>query len=156
MDLAWQQLGHAYLQKGMAAEAVDALERAAALSGARDSAHLAYAHAVTGRPDLAAQILDAVLASPDIDLLAFHIALAYSGLGDDDQAFAWLERAGRLVHGASRWSPASGGCTGPGSLGMRVELRSVPCAVLLILPAAGFRRLHGDPRWERLASRLQR
>jgi TolB-like protein/DNA-binding SARP family transcriptional activator len=123
MDLAWQQLGHAYLQKGMAAEAVDAMERAAALGGARDSAHLAYAHAITGRRDLAAQILDSVVASPDIDLLAFSIALVYTGLGDDDQAFAWLER----------------GVAQAGSLGMRVE--------------SGFRRLHRDPRWERLASR---
>jgi TolB-like protein/DNA-binding SARP family transcriptional activator len=126
MDLAWQQLGHAYLQKGMTAEAVDALERAAALSGARDSAHLAYAHAVTGRPDLAAQILDAVLAASDRDALAYHIALAYSGLGHDDQAFAWLER----------------GLAQAGSF----------IGYLAVEP--GFRRLHGDPRWERLVSRL--
>jgi TolB-like protein/DNA-binding SARP family transcriptional activator len=122
MDLAWQQLGHAYLQKGMTAAAVEAMERAAALSGARDSAHLAYAHAVTGRQDLAAQILDAVLASPHADLLALSIALAYTGLGDDDRAFAWLER----------------GVAQAGSMNMRLE--------------SGFRRLHGDPRWERLAS----
>jgi TolB-like protein/DNA-binding SARP family transcriptional activator len=123
MDLAWQQLGHAYLQKGMTAEAVDAMERAAALSGARDSAHLAYAHAITGRHVLAAQILDSVLTSPAVELLAHHIALAYTGLGNDDQAFLWLER----------------GLAQAGSLGMRVE--------------SGFRRLHSDPRWERLTSR---
>jgi TolB-like protein/DNA-binding SARP family transcriptional activator len=128
MDMAWQQLGHAYLQKGMAAEAVDALERAAALSGARDSAHLAYAYAVTGRPDLAAQILTGVLAAPHRDVLAFHIALAYSGLGNHDQAFAWLER-GQAQAGSFMGSIA-------------VE--------------PGFRRLHGDPRWGRLISRQNR
>jgi TolB-like protein/DNA-binding SARP family transcriptional activator len=125
MDLAWQQLGHAYLQKGMPAEAVDALERAAALSGARDSAHLAYAHAVTGRHDVAAQILDAVLATPDRDALAFHIALAYSGLGNHDRAFAWLERG--LAQAASFMGT------------MTVE--------------HGFRPLHGDPRWQALVRR---
>jgi TolB-like protein/DNA-binding SARP family transcriptional activator len=128
MDLAWQQLGHAYLQKGMAAQAVDALERAAALSGARDSAHLAYAYAVTGRPDVAAQILATVLAAPDRDALAFHIALAYSGLGNHDQAFVWLER-GQAQAGSFMGSIA-------------VE--------------PGFLRLHGDPRWGRLLSRQNR
>src|SRR5690606_1002879 len=38
MDVAYQQLAFAWLQKGMAAEAVEAMRRAAALSGARDSA----------------------------------------------------------------------------------------------------------------------
>jgi tetratricopeptide (TPR) repeat protein len=128
MDLAWQQLGHAYLQKGMPAEAVDALERAAALSGARDSAHLAYAYAVTGRPDVASQILARVLAAPHGDALAFHFALAYSGLGDHEEAFAWLER-GQAQAGSFMGSIA-------------VE--------------PGFRRLHGDPRWGRLLSRQNR
>ncbi|HSJ24755.1 MAG TPA: BTAD domain-containing putative transcriptional regulator [Longimicrobiales bacterium] len=125
MDLAWQQLGHAYLQKGMAAEAVAALERAAAMSGARDSLHLAYALAVTGRPDLAAQILDAALATPDSDALAFHIALAYSGLGNDDQVFAWLERG----------------------------LAEASSFIGSFVVEPGFQRLHQDPRWLALVSR---
>jgi TolB-like protein/DNA-binding SARP family transcriptional activator len=126
MDMAWQQLGHAYLQKGMHAEAVNAMERAAVLSGARDSAHLAYAHAVAGHADRATQILGAVLAAPDRDDLAFHIALAYSGLGNHDEAFAWLER---------------GLATAASFIGsMAVE--------------PGFQRLHGDPRWARLVGRL--
>jgi hypothetical protein len=62
------------------------------------------------------------LAFCEVDLLAYPIALAYTGLGNDDQAFAWLER----------------GVAQAGSLGMRVE--------------SGFRRLQTDPRWERLAS----
>jgi TolB-like protein/DNA-binding SARP family transcriptional activator/Tfp pilus assembly protein PilF len=92
MDLALQQLGHAWLQKGMAAEAIDAFERAAALSGARDSLHLAYAFAVTGRRDEAKRILDELSAKGRTSNLAFHFALAATGLGDTDQAFAWLER----------------------------------------------------------------
>src|SRR6185295_16238760 len=38
-DLALQVLGHAYLQKGMNDEALEAFRRAAALNGVRDSAH---------------------------------------------------------------------------------------------------------------------
>ena len=48
LDLVHQQLGHAYLQKGMFRKAIAALRRAADLSGERDSAHLAYAYAVAG------------------------------------------------------------------------------------------------------------
>jgi heme oxygenase len=48
LDLVHQHLGHAYLQKGMTAEAITAMRRAAELSGERDSTHLAHACAVTG------------------------------------------------------------------------------------------------------------
>jgi eukaryotic-like serine/threonine-protein kinase len=128
MDLAWQQLGHAYLQKGLAVEAIDALQRAAALSGARDSAHLAYAYAVIGQHETARQTLEAVLAGPHRDALSHHIALAYAGLGNADQAFAWLDRglaqAGSFI----------------GSL--RIE--------------PGFAALHADPRWDSLVRRQDR
>ena len=92
MDLAWQQLGHAWLQKGMPAEAINAFERAAALSGTRDSLHLAYALAVTGRTDDARRILADLTASGRTGNMAYHFALAATGLGDLDQAFTWLER----------------------------------------------------------------
>jgi tetratricopeptide (TPR) repeat protein len=92
MDLAWQQLGHAWLQKGMADEAIDAFERAAALSGPRDSLHLAYAFAVTGRTDDARRIIADLTATGRTANMAFHFALAATGLGDLDQAFAWLDR----------------------------------------------------------------
>lgn len=126
MDLAWQQLGHAYLQKGMPAEAIEAMQRAAALSGARDSLHLAYAYAVAGQSLEATHILDSVLASPDPDRLAFHIALAYSGLGNRDLAFAWLERG--LEQAGSFMGSA------------------------FVEP--GFEPLHTDPRWANLLRAL--
>ena len=92
MDLAWQQLGHAWLQKGRPAEAIDAFEHAAALSGTRDSLHLAYALAVGGRTGDARRILADLTATGHADNMAYHFALAATGLGDFDQAFAWLER----------------------------------------------------------------
>jgi tetratricopeptide (TPR) repeat protein len=96
MDLAYQQLGHAYLQKGMTDRALDAFHKAAALAGLRDSAHLAYAYGVTGRKAEAQQIINRLVASSrDDDRLAYHIALAYAGLNERDEAFAWLERGRR-------------------------------------------------------------
>jgi Tfp pilus assembly protein PilF len=93
-DLALQVLGHAYLQKGMNTEAIDAFRRAAVLSGVRDSAHLAYAYGVTGHRDDGKRLIEALVASDRSRYLPpFHIALAYAGLGDKDAAFRWLERA---------------------------------------------------------------
>ncbi|GLC23886.1 protein kinase domain-containing protein [Roseisolibacter agri] len=93
-DLAWQQLGHAYLQKGMAAEALDALRRAAALTGARDSATLAYGLAVTGNRTAARRIVAALEASTARRFVPpFELAIAHTGLGDADAAFAWIDRA---------------------------------------------------------------
>ena len=93
-DLALQLLGHAYLQKGMNDEAIDAFRRAAVLSGVRDSAHLAYGYAVTGRRADGKRLVETLVASDGSRYLPpFHIALAYAGLGDKDAAFRWLERA---------------------------------------------------------------
>lgn len=92
MDLAYQELGHAYLQKGNAAEAISAFRRAAALSGPRDSLHLAYAYGVTGQRAEAARILASVLKTTNRNpSLAVHIAMAHTGLGEYEQALDWLE-----------------------------------------------------------------
>jgi serine/threonine-protein kinase len=93
-ELALQLLGHAYLQKGMNDAALDAFRRAAALSGVRDSAHLAYGYAVTGHQADAKRVIETLVATDRSRYLPpFHIALAYAGLGDKDAAFRWLERA---------------------------------------------------------------
>lgn len=94
LDLAHQLLGHAYYQKGMHPEAIASLQRAAELSGPRDSAQLAYMYAATGQPTEARLILDRLLASGSQRYLPpFHIAMAYSGLGEVDETFRWLEAA---------------------------------------------------------------
>lgn len=128
LSLAHQQLGYALLQKDMPAEAVLAFARAAALSGARDSAQLAYAYAVTGRRGDAEHVVRTLLRSADRRYLPpFDVALAYVGLGDVDEAFRWLERA-YAEHAA----------------GMDT---------IAITPA--FAPLHADPRWTRLLRRMR-
>ena len=127
LDLAYQQLGHAYLQKGMNAEAITALRRAASLSGPRDSAQLAYAYAMTGRRAEAERVLRSLLASPrgGTGVASYYVAMAYAGLGDADAAFRWLDRG----HAAGT-------------------------SLVLLKVEPGFERLHGDPRWPKLLSRL--
>jgi serine/threonine protein kinase/Flp pilus assembly protein TadD len=95
-DLAHQCLAHAFLQRGRDEEAVASMQRAAALSGPRDTAQLAYIHARTGDVAEARRVLAGLFegGSPP-DILGFHLAMAYSGLGDADEAFRWLEAAYR-------------------------------------------------------------
>ena len=133
LDLAFQQLGHAYLQKGMTAEAIAAFRQAAALSGPRDLAQLAYALAVSGQREEAERIvcglLDPIAPSTpggSAGGLAYHIAMAYTGLGDVDAAFRWLHYG--LVERAS----------------FMTGVKSEP----------GFARLHDDPRWAPLLGRM--
>jgi serine/threonine-protein kinase len=126
-DLAWQMLGHAYLLKGQNAEAIAALQKAAVLSGLRDSAQLAYAYAVTGDRATARQIVRELLASSDTRYIPpYHIAMAYAGLGQVDEAFHWLERA--------------------------YEERASFTGGVKITQA--FAPLHGDPRWRALLARM--
>jgi serine/threonine-protein kinase len=94
LDLAHQQLSHAYLLKGDHQEAIASMQRAAALSGGRDSAQLAYVYAVAGRRAEAESIVRRLVGVTTYrELLPFHIAMAYSGLGDIDEAFRWLDAA---------------------------------------------------------------
>jgi len=101
-DLAHQLLAHAYLQQDMPDAAIASMRRAAALSGARDEAQLAYVHAATGDARTARRMLKRLLRNGvRLDHLGFHIAMAHAGLGagEADAAFRWLE-AGRAAHGA--------------------------------------------------------
>jgi adenylate cyclase len=92
LDVLHQQLAHAYLQKGMADEAVAAMRRAAELSGPRDTAQLAYVLAVTGnRAEALRLVTELVEASEYPNSQAFHLAMAYAGLEDRAEAFRWLE-----------------------------------------------------------------
>ncbi|MDQ6807463.1 MAG: protein kinase [Actinomycetota bacterium] len=87
-------LGHAYLLKGMGDAAVSEFERAATSGLLLDRAQLAYAYASVGRRADAAALLQTLLASDENGARPlFHIAMAYVGLGDIDEAFRWLERA---------------------------------------------------------------
>ncbi|MGH7463289.1 MAG: tetratricopeptide repeat protein, partial [Longimicrobiales bacterium] len=90
---AYQQLAHAYLQKRMHTAAVESMQRAAELSGARDSAQLAYIYAATGNPAEARRIVQRLVdTESQRDLPAPAMAMAYAGLGDADEAFRWLDK----------------------------------------------------------------
>ena len=95
-SLVHAQLGHAYLQKGMTAEAITEFEAGARIGSPSDKAHLAYGYAMIGRREDAVAIL-ANLVSPGNHAPPFHMALASVGLGDQPEAFRWLEQA-REVH----------------------------------------------------------
>ena len=91
-SLAYAQLGHAYLQRGMPAEAITQFEAGARIGSPSDKAHLAYGYAMAGRREDATAILEN-LVSPGHHPPPFQLALAHVGLGDLDEAFRWLEQA---------------------------------------------------------------
>jgi Flp pilus assembly protein TadD len=128
LDVLHQQLGHAYLQKGMPGEAVAAMRRAAELSGPRDAAQLAYVLAVTGqREEALSMVAELMATATHPNSQAFHVAMAYAGLGDRDEAFRWLE------HGYTERASFMDG--------VRVT--------------AAFDSLHADPRWRHLLQRMR-
>jgi tetratricopeptide (TPR) repeat protein len=121
------QLGHARLQQRRPAEAVAAFRQAAALGSVSDSAYLAYGLAAAGRRAEARAVLRALLATADSRYLPpVGVAAAYTGLGDADAAFRWLERGARE---RAAWMDA---------------LNTIPA----------FAPIHADPRWRDLVRRV--
>lgn len=90
--LSYLFLAMAYREKGMYNEAINVLEEEAKSPGARTlfSAVLAYCYAVAGRRAEALHLLEKLEAGTGSE---FEIALVHIGLGDKDQAFAWLAKA---------------------------------------------------------------
>jgi tetratricopeptide (TPR) repeat protein len=90
------ELGQAYVQKHKYDEAIAAFQRAIELSGhsgAFDSG-LAHVFAVSGRKKEAIKIVQELEARDDQNpSVGADIALIYVGLGDQDQAMIWLDRA---------------------------------------------------------------
>jgi tetratricopeptide (TPR) repeat protein len=89
-------LGQAFVQKHSYKEGIAELQKAIELSPGSTafSANLAYAYAVSGMRGEATKILnDLKNRSPQAFSNAPEIAMVYVGLGDKDQAMAWLEKA---------------------------------------------------------------
>jgi serine/threonine-protein kinase len=89
-------LGRAYVQQGKLPEAIAEFQRA--LEVEKDQTEiwsgLGYAYAVSGKPGEAQKVLDHLKdLSAHSDVAPYNVAIIYAGLGDKDQAFAWLERA---------------------------------------------------------------
>ena len=76
-------------------EAIAEFQRAIELGNSPEAkANRAYAYAMSGRSREAKQILDELQARiPQVYSSPFDLAVAFTGLGDRDRAFSWLEKA---------------------------------------------------------------
>jgi tetratricopeptide (TPR) repeat protein len=89
-------LGRVYESKGRLPEAIVEFRRAAELEkgNAETAASLGHAYALSGNRAEAQKILDQLKApSAHAYVAPYNIAVIYAGLGEKDQAFAWLDRA---------------------------------------------------------------
>ena len=122
-------LGRAYGQKKMYAEAIAELTKARELSNGEPLtlAALGYVYAVSGQINEAQKMLDLLLQTAEKgSVRPYEIAKVYSGLGDADRAFEWLEKA---FQDHSPWL---------------MKLKSDP----------NFANLRADPRFQSLLQRI--
>ena len=89
-------LALAYEKQARFTEAIAELQKANALFGGNTlvEAELAHAHAVSGKRDEAQKELAKLEETAQHKYVpAYQIASIYAGLGENDQAFAWLDKA---------------------------------------------------------------
>ena len=94
--VAHSDLGLAYEQKGQFPEAIAELQKAVLLEGAipAPTALLGRAYAVSGKRAEAQKVLDELKERSKRSYVPpYNIAIIYTGLGEKDQALAWLEKA---------------------------------------------------------------
>lgn len=83
-----------YARKAMWPEAIAAARPIARLGGARGRSLLGWALGRAGHLEESHRVLDSLIADDRRTKgQAFDVAVVYAGLGDTDQAFAWLDRA---------------------------------------------------------------
>src|SRR5215813_4692471 len=86
--MAHEYLGYYYLQKGKYPESVAEYQKT------QDKGALGFAYAMAGKKAEAKKTLaDLIEQSKRQYVSAVHMARIYTGLGEKDQAFAWLEQA---------------------------------------------------------------
>ena len=89
-------LGQAYEQKKMYDQAITELRRAVDISqsSAPAIAALARTYAVSGRTTEARKLLDQLMEQSKRRYVSpFYVAIVYAGLGENDQALDWIEKA---------------------------------------------------------------
>ena len=89
-------LGLAYEQKGLGEQAADEFKKAQDLSGsnAGAGATLGHLYAVTGKAGEARKLIGELReASKRRYVAPYEVAVIYAGLGEKEQALAWLEKA---------------------------------------------------------------
>jgi eukaryotic-like serine/threonine-protein kinase len=91
---AHDDLGNAYLKQRRYQEAMTELQKAVELSGGGEGlSDLGYLYAVTGRRSQALRILKELEEKyARHEAIGMSLAGVYAGLGEKNQAFAWLER----------------------------------------------------------------
>jgi tetratricopeptide (TPR) repeat protein len=90
---AYSGLAAVHLRKGERSQAIVALEKAAALGSARPQRWLGYAYAVTGRRQEAQKMLGELeRLSRNAYVPPLSFAIVHLGLGQKEQALAWLEK----------------------------------------------------------------
>ncbi len=93
---ARRYLGLAYEQQGRYEEAIAQFQRGVEISNGAllMKAHLGHAYAVAGKKEMARQVLGELLEQAKRSYVSpYLIAVIYAGLGEQDLAFEWLERA---------------------------------------------------------------
>ena len=94
--LAHQYLGWTHIKQGRIEEGTAEIQKAVQLSGnsSRAEAELGYCYAIGGRRNDALQMISKLDAKYKAkEATAVSMSIIYAGLGDKDQAFAWLEKA---------------------------------------------------------------
>ncbi len=86
-------LGMAFEQKGMYAEAMAEAQKVVALGGGGPNVVLTRAYAASGRTDDARKVLKALQQRYGEDVESYSMGGIHAALGEQDEAFAWLEKA---------------------------------------------------------------
>jgi tetratricopeptide (TPR) repeat protein len=95
LSVARWGIGLSYEEKGMASEALASLEQATELSESLNLlASLAHAQARFGQQARAREVLTTLTErSRKAYVPSYYFVLVHAGLGEQDRAFEWLERA---------------------------------------------------------------
>lgn len=92
---ARRNLGRVYLAKGMHREAIAEIEKSVALAKKNPVAlgYLGHAYGLTGDKEKAFSIINQLMTMPGKKYNSGEIAMVYIGLGDNNKAFEWLNKA---------------------------------------------------------------
>ena len=125
----YEDLGRAYEQTGALDAAIEAFQTAASFEEQAHTslASLAYAYALAGKQSEATEILGQLQQAAKTSFVSAHsFALIFVGLGRNDEAFAWFDKA--------------------------YDERSSTLPFVKVSPR--FDSLHGDPRFQKLLERV--
>jgi eukaryotic-like serine/threonine-protein kinase len=87
-------LGLVYEQTGRFDDAIAELQKSKELGGIDNRGNIGHVYAISGKSGEAQKLLDQLQEeSKHKDVSPYNIATIYEGLGEKDQAFAWLEKA---------------------------------------------------------------